>query len=149
MENIWSKINDDIPLYMENICKKYKLVCVKISPIKTALVGKDFALIIAIDRFYAVVSYLQHMYGKDIKVYLCDSYFAEKYDAKDRVNLLSGEGAEYMVRNNIIIIANGLLNKWANVLEGEIDWIEDYKKSKWFSEQKISLREISKIEQYF
>lgn len=148
MENIWTKINDDIPLYMENICKKYKLVCTKISPLKTALVGKKFALIIAIDRFDATVSYL-HMNDEDVKVYLCDNYFAEKYDANDRVNLLNGEGAEYIVRNNIIIIANGLLNKWTNVLAGEMSWIENYKKSKWFSEQKLSLREMYEIKQYF
>lgn len=91
MENIWTKINDDIPLYMKNVCKKYKLVCIKISPLKTALVGERFALIIAIDRFDATVSYL-HMNGKEVKVYSCDNYFAEKYDANDRVNLLNGEG---------------------------------------------------------
>lgn len=147
MENIWTKINDDVPLYMENVCKKYKLVCIKISPLKTALVGKKFTLIIAIGRFDATVSYL-YMDGKKIRVYLCDSYFAEKYDADDRVNLLNGEGAEYIVRNNIIIIANGLLNKWRGVLDGKMDWIESYKKSKWFSEQKIPLEEIEKIKQH-
>lgn len=133
MENIWVKINDDVPLYMENVCKKYKLVCTKISTLKTALVGEKFALIIAINRFDATVSYL-YMNGKDVKIYLCDNYFAERYDANDRVNLLNGEGAEYIVRNNIIIIANGLLNKWPNVLAGEKKWLENYKKSKWFSE---------------
>ncbi|MBD5541507.1 MAG: hypothetical protein HDR00_10035 [Lachnospiraceae bacterium] len=148
MENIWTKINDDIPLYMGNICEKYKLLCIKISPLKTALVGKKFALIVAIDRFDAKVSYLC-INGKEIRVYLCDNYFAEKYDENDRVNLLSGEGAECIVRNNIIIMANGLLNKWRNVLEGERDWLENYKKSKWFSEQKLPLKEIMKIEQYF
>lgn len=147
MENIWTKINEDIPLYMEGICEKYKLACIKISPLKTALVGEKYALIIAIDRFEATVSYLCRD-GKEIKLYSCDNYFAEKYDADDRINLLGGEGAENMVRNNIIIIANGLANKWRNVLEGETDWIENYKKSKWFSVQKLLPEEIEKIEQH-
>ena len=148
MENIWTKINDDIPLYMKNICKRYKLFCIKISPLKTALIGKRFALIIAIDRFYATVSYL-YMEEKKIKVYSCDNYFAEKYDDNDRINLLDGEGAERIVRNNIIIIANGLANKWTNVLKGEIDWLENYKKSEWFSMGRLLPEELEKIEQYF
>lgn len=148
MENIWTKINNDIPLYMEDICKNYKLFCIKISPLKTALIGKRFALIIAIDRFYATVSYLSTE-EKTIKVYSCDNYFAEKYDDNDRINLLNGYGAESIVRNNIIIIANGLVNKWTNVLKGEIDWLENYKKSKWFSVERLLPEELEKIEQYF
>lgn len=147
MQDIWTKINDDIPLYMKNICEKHKLFCTKVSPIKTALIGKKFALIIAIDRFYATIDYL-YMDGSEISVYSCGNYFAEKYDASDRINLLSGESTETILRNNMIVIANGLLNKWENVLEGETDWIESYKKSKWFSVEKVLPKEIEKIEQY-
>ena len=127
MKNIWTEINDDIPRYVQNICKKFELVCIKISPLRTALIGKKFALIITVDRFDAVIYYL-HMDGKEIKVYLCDNYFAEKFDAND--------------------IANGLLSKWEDVLKGEKDWIENYKKSKWFSEYKLPSEEMRKIEQY-
>lgn len=148
MENIWSKINDDVPLYMGRICENYKLFCVKISSIETALVGKKYALIIGIDRFYVTVSYL-YMDDKEIKVYSCGNYFAEKYDAGDRINLLNGKGAEILIRNELIIIANGLQNKWKNVLEGKIEWIENYKKSKWFSVDRLLPEEIEKIERYF
>lgn len=145
MENLWTKINDDVPMYMKKICEKYHLVCVKISSIKTALVGKKFALIIAIDRFDASVYYL-HMEGKEIKIYFCDFYFGQKYDADDRGNLLEGKGAEIEVRNNLIIIASGLLNKWGNVLSGEKEWLEDYKKSNWcFEERSFLPEEIEKI----
>lgn len=148
MENVWVKINNDVPKYMKDVCDKYNLFCVKVSSLKTALVGEKFALVIAIDRFYATVSYL-YMEGKNIKKYSCGNYFAEKYDNDDRINLLAGEGAENIVRNNLIIIANGLSNKWRNVLEGERGWLEDYEKSKWFSVERLLPEEISKIEQYF
>ena len=68
MNNIWTRINDDVAMYMKSICEKYKLVCIKISPLKTALVGEGFALIIAIDRFDATVSYLHN--DSELQVYL-------------------------------------------------------------------------------
>lgn len=146
-QDIWTKINDDIPLYMKDICEKYKLFCTKISPIKTALIGKKFALIVAIDRFDIGIDYL-YMDGSKINVYSCGNYFAEKYDANDRINLLNGEGADIYVRNDIIINVNGLLNKWGNVLEGKTDWIESYKKSAYFSVVRLLPEEIEKIAQY-
>ena len=51
MDNLWTNINDNIPMYMNKICKEYNLVCVKISPLKTAMIGDEFAIMIAIDRF--------------------------------------------------------------------------------------------------
>ena len=39
MDNLWTNINDNIPMYMSKICKEYNLVCVKISPLKTAMIG--------------------------------------------------------------------------------------------------------------
>lgn len=97
MENTWTKINDDVPFYMEDICRNHNLVCVKISDLQTALVGKDFAIVIGIDRFYAEVSYW-HKQGRRIKEYACGNYFAERYDANDRVCLLEEEGENWQYR---------------------------------------------------
>ena len=58
MDNLWTNINDNIPMYMSKICKEYNLVCVKISPLKTAMIGDEFAIMIAIDRFDIEIYYL-------------------------------------------------------------------------------------------
>lgn len=142
--NIWEKANEDIPYYMKKICDAYGLRCIKISPLKTAVVGEKYALIIAVDRFDAKVSYLDIDKEKRT-LYLCDNYFAEKYDADDRVGLLDGEGADIIVRNNIIVISNGLASKWADVLRGDKRWILNYKKSKWFSIGNLLPAEEKKI----
>ena len=65
MENLWTNINDDIPMYMKEVCKEHNLKCVKISSLKTAMVGNGFAIMIAIDRFDIEIYYL-HKKGKDI-----------------------------------------------------------------------------------
>lgn len=142
MENIWTKINNDTPQYMKLICENYNLFCMKISPLKTALVGKNYALIIAIDRFDVDVSYWNRRDGKN-ELYFCNNFFAEKYNAEDRKNLLEGNGSEIIVRNNLIVIASGLASKWSNVLAGDLNWLDDYKNSRWYESGKLTLEEES------
>lgn len=147
MENIWTKINDEIPTYIKSLCEKYKLLCIKISPLKTAIVGRGFALIIAIDRFDTDIFYV-YKEGKNMILYSCGNYFAEKYNQEDRVNLLSGSGADILVRNDIIVTTNGLISKWGDVLEGKREWIDKYKKSSRYSVGRLQDIEINKIEPY-
>ena len=85
MDNLWTNINDNIPMYMNEICKEHKLECVKISPLKTAMVGEGFAIMIAIDRFDIEIYYL-YKKDRDIVKYSCGSFFAQAYDSHDREN---------------------------------------------------------------
>lgn len=147
MENIWTKINDEMPTYVKSLCEKYKLFCVKISPLKTAIVGKEFALIITIDRFDTDVFYV-YKEGKNMILYSCGNYFAEKYNEEDRVNLLCGSGADILVRNDIIVTTNGLISKWGDVLEGKREWIDKYKKSSRYSVGRLADAEVKKLETY-
>ena len=96
MDNLWTNINDNIPMYMSKICKEYNLVCVKISPLKTAMIGDEFAIMSAIDRFDIEIYYL-YKRDPDMGKYPCGSFFAQAYDSQDREDLLSGEGADIYI----------------------------------------------------
>lgn len=111
MDNLWTNINDNIPMYMNKICKEYNLVCVKISPLKTAMIGDEFAIMIAIDRFDIEIYYL-YKKDPDMGKYPCGSFFAQAYDSQDRENLLSGEGADIYIKNCLRIVAKGLVSKF-------------------------------------
>lgn len=137
MDNLWTHINDDIPIYMRELCKEHNLKCVKVSVIKTAMVGDKFAIIIAIDRFDIEIYYL-YKKGKDIVKHPCGSFFAQAYDSKDRENLIRGEGADVYIRNCLLITANGLASKWADVLEGDIKWLEKYRSSSRYAVEKLT-----------
>ena len=63
----------------------------------------------------------------------CGNFFAEKYTYEDRQNLLEGEVAENIILNNLKVIASGLESKWETLLQGDLNWIEDFRKSKWYS----------------
>lgn len=109
----------------------------KVSSIKTALTKGDFAIVIFIDRFSAGFDYvLRDNEGRNIE-YGCNNFFAEKHDEKDRVGLIKGKNrtAKDYIINDLIIIRNGFENKFAYLLEGDKKWIEEYRKSKWFSER--------------
>lgn len=148
MENLWTNINDDIPMYMSELCKEHNLKCVKVSAIKTALVGDKFAIIIAIDRFDIEIYYL-YKAGNDIVKHPCGSFFAQAYDSKDRENLLSGEGADVCIRNCLLITAKGLTGKWKNVLEGDTKWLEEYKNSSRYAIEKLTSDEVEALAKNF
>ena len=123
------------------------MFCLKIAPLKTAIVGKKFALIITIDRFYTDVDYV-YKEDENILLYSCGDFFAEKYNEEDRVGLLSGNGADILVRNDIIVTVNGLANQWGDVLEGKREWIDKFKKSSRFSVGKLANAELKQLEPF-
>lgn len=148
MDNLWTNINDNIPMYMNEICKEHKLECVKVSPLKTAMIGDEFAIMIAIDRFDIEIYYL-YKKDRDKVKYPCGSFFAQAYDSHDRENLLRGEGADISIKNCLIIAAKGLASKWENVLEGDTKWLEKYKSSSRYAKENLTTDEREVFEKYF
>lgn len=140
MDNLWTNINDNIPMYMNKICKEYNLVCVKISPLKTAMIGDEFAIMIAIDRFDIEIYYL-YKRDADMGKYPCGSFFAQAYDSQDREDLLSGEGADIYIKNCLLIVARGLASKWENVLKGDTKWLEKYRSSSRYAKENLTADE--------
>lgn len=137
MNDLWEELNDNVPSYLETIINNYQLKVVKLNHIKTALVNKNYALIISMDRFHVDVDYLTMEDGKKMIKYNISNFLAEKYDEKDRTNLVEGNTAREIIINNLIIINQGLQNKWETILLGGKEWIIKFKQSKWFSEEAI------------
>ena len=133
MKDMWEKINDNIKIYLKEIIDKYNMKVAKINNLATALISKNFALVITLDRFDANVSYVLRAKNNELVILLCDNYFAERYDKDDRKNLIAGDGAEIYIKNSLSVINNGLINKWSDVLEGKYDWIDKFKKSRWYA----------------
>lgn len=140
MDNLWTNINDHIPMYMNKICKEYNLVCVKISPLNTAMIGDEFAIMIAIDRFDIEIYYL-YKKDPDMGKYPCGSFFAQAYDSQDREDLLSGEGADIYIKNCLLIVARGLASKWEKVLKGDTKWLEKYRSSSRYAKENLTADE--------
>lgn len=148
MDNLWTELNKQIPIFLKIIIDEFQLKVIEITEIETALIGSNYAILISIDRFYAEVDYVNRNSANELKKYRCSSFFAEKYDEKDRVNLLEEHGAKEMIANNLTVISRGLLSKWRSILEGNVDWLETYKESSWASESYLHDFEIKKLNHY-
>lgn len=148
MDNLWSKINDELPNYFKEISEKYSLKILHVNKIKTVLIGKGYALLISIDRFSADVDYIRRNENNELVVYECNNYFSQKYDDSDRINLIDGNTAKEIIINDLIIISKGLQSKWEKVLKGDIKWISDFEKSKWFGKRKLNNDEKAVLENY-
>lgn len=144
MENLWTKINESVPQYFDFVSQKFELNFLKISALKTAIIGNKFAIIISIRRFDVDVFYATRIDGKK-EVLQCGNFLAEKYTYEDRQNLLEGEGAENIILNNLKVIANGLNSKWGELLQGDLSWIEDFKESKWYSVASLTQDESKEL----
>ena len=147
MGDIWENINNDMPKHMNKIYEKYNLKFVKLSPISTAMVGDDFAIIIGLDRFDALISYVYREKNKLIE-FEFDRYIAMEYDSDDRKDLIEGDGARTHVTNSLIVIQAGLLSKWSNILEGDKEWIKDYKKSNYYYQRELREGNRKILEKY-
>lgn len=137
MNNLWADLNKDIPKYFHHLAEKFSIQFVKISNLKTALISERYAIVVAIDRFDVDIQYIFRDEKGELVVLGCGNYFAERYDENDRTNLVNGNGAKEIIINNFIVIGNGLENKWEEVLRGDIGWINEYRKSKWYNEKNV------------
>ena len=137
MGDIWTTINGEVPLYMRELCKKYNPACRKISDLETALYNDQCCLIILIDRVNADIHYIIREKGK-LHEYPCRNHFARKFDQEDRNGIITKPTAKSDgVRNDLIVFSQGLDHKWSNVLEGDRKWLEEYKRSAYYSDIRI------------
>lgn len=148
MENIWTKINDHVELYFEDIVKTYGMKAVKIDPLSTALIKNNLALIISIDRFEVDVYYVYRNEKNDLKILSCGSFFAEKYADDDREKLIPINQAGDLIKNYLTVIAHGLKSKWNTMLEGDRTWMIEYEKSNWYTEEELKPEEEKILSQY-
>ena len=114
-----------------DIVKKYGLKEKTIRENVKAFVSSNYVLIIAIGHFEVDVWYStkDELPG----IYDCSNFFAEAYDDSDREGLEKAEDAKTIIKNEFTVISKGLVSKWNNVLEGDTQWIETYKKTLWYS----------------
>ena len=130
--DLHEKINNMVPSYFEKIITQYDFQSVKISEVTTALYKNNFALVIGIDRFNADLTYVYRDKDNRIIELFCDGFFAERYYDPDRKPLSELSTIKDYIINDLVVICDGMLKTWKNVLEGKQDWISDYKLSKWY-----------------
>lgn len=131
----WEKVAKEIPVYFHDACDKYSLTFQNICNYKSALIGEDYAIVFADDRFSVEVFYF-YVDGNEVKKYMCGSFFSLMYDRYEEWDKVV-EGVEASLRKSLIIHAKGMTEKWDCVLSGEKEWIIEALKSPWFAETRV------------
>ncbi len=125
---------DKMQLLSENfaeIVKTYNLKEKKIRNNVMAYISSNYVLMVTIEHFGITLSYSTK---EDLpNMYYCNNFLAEAFDDNDRVGIQLGDDANTRIKNDILVTSRGLVSKWENILKGDTKWLEDYKKSRWYS----------------
>lgn len=138
MNDIWTELNKQIPVYLNEVITKYSLKVVSLGLVRTALVNTQYAIIISLDRFSVDMDFIHKDYNGKLVCFGIGNFLSECFDEKDRKNLIIGTDISSIIYNNLIVINNGLLSKCGDVLSGSLDWINDFSNSKWYNEKKVN-----------
>lgn len=141
-------INLDLKKYLPRINSEFDLKFVWLSTNLTAIVGKNFALIIALDHFYADLWYAIRI-KNEIVILDCDTYLSMRFDKDDiKGPFLEENVAGASIINDLKIIDNGIPNKWADLLNGDTEWLKDLKKSGQYNKIRLVKDEMDILERY-
>lgn len=145
--DMWSDIaSDEIPKYLGDLAKKYNMHFKLASDIEMAMFNEKCCLIFGIDRADGVIIRITFLENGRRVEYEVDQYFTLKFDALDREGIdFKWNHMSEKIRNELLLIARGLDSKWSSVLEGDMSWFEEFKRSCWCHEQHFYIEERNKI----
>ena len=123
-----ARINNMIPDIFEEIIKKYEFKYKRISTLESVLYKEDYAFIMSVDRSHVDIVFLKKEENIIVK-YCIQTFVMKSFDVEDRSNQRVGKDVETNLINYLLIYEKGLQTKWTNMLIGQMDWVEEYKKS--------------------
>ena len=90
MNDIWTELNKQIPVYLNEVITKYSLKVVSLGLVRTALVNTQYAIIISLDRFSVDMDFIHKDYNGKLVCFGIGNFLSERFDEKDRKNLIIG-----------------------------------------------------------
>ena len=145
--DMWSDITvNEIPQYLRGLAEKYNMHFKLVFDIEMAMFNEKCCLIFGVDRADGVIirtTFLEN--GRRVE-YEVDQYFTLGFDDSDREGIdFKWSHMSQKIRNELILISRGLDSKWSSVLQGDMSWLEKYKRSAWCHEQHFNIEERNKI----
>ena len=122
--------------------KSFSLKFEVISKEKIALIGSNYLIIFLFHFDDITLFYINRNEKQVLEKININNFVSASIDSKDREGVFPSSSIEATMENNLKILSRSLKNHWSNLLIGKKEWIEDYQKSKFFSDsQKLSLEE--------
>lgn len=128
--------------YFYDIMQSFSLKFEVISKEKIALIGSNYLIIFLFHFDDITLFYINRNEKQVLEKMNINNFVSASIDSKDREGVLPSSSIEATMENNLKILSRSLKNHWSNLLIGKKEWLEDYQKSKFFSDsQKLSLEE--------
>ncbi len=128
--------------YFYDIMQSFSLKFEVISKEKIALIGSNYLIIFLFHFDDITLFYINRNEKQVLEKMNINNFVSASIDSKDREGVLPSSSIEATMENNLKILLRSLKNHWSNLLIGKKEWLEDYQKSKFFSDsQKLSLEE--------
>lgn len=108
------------------IIKEHSLKYADIDEYQAMLLSKSYGFIFTVYRGEVDLDYINQKEGV-YEVFDTSNYFVSQFDANDREGIYWGENVEEKIQADLMLFARGLKNHFANILEGDKKWLEDYR----------------------
>ena len=134
-----------IPVYMADLARKYNMRFKVVSCTEIAMYNEGCCLLLGVDnRDGIILSTVVNDNGKKVE-YHTNIFFRISIDDSDTAGLdLSDKHLSIVILNDLIIISRNLDSKWSKYLQGDMSWLEDYKKHSSYYEYHNYLEERNK-----
>lgn len=109
------------------LIEEYKLNYKVISEEELALFGSNFALVFLMHFDEVSLNYVCRDMDGLLICYDVWSYFLHVFDDKDREELPEYNSAKERIDVSFLILSRGLPRHWSFMLNGDCQWLEDYK----------------------
>ena len=132
---------------IQKLANKYALFCTDIGD-NIALIGNDFCILFKFNQGEVNIDYLLVQNG-EIYIYPFNNFIASSFCADDRIGIKREQGLFNYSITDLKILKRGLENHFTDILKGSKNWIESYKKSKYYYEPRImNLEESMEIKEH-
>ena len=136
----------EVPKYLNGLAEKYRMHFKVISCTENAMFNDKCCMIIGIDNRDGVIMNITFLENGRRVEFIMNGFLMKKFDDSDREGI--NPEWKYLperIRNELIIISHGLDSKWSDLLNGDMSWYEDFKKTSFYHELTIYSEERNQI----
>mgnify|MGYP005757594455 FL=1 len=114
------------------LIKAYSFKPISVSENEIGLVGKGFILIFAFDLDNVLLFFITRDENNILKKFNIDNFISISFNEEDRKDIEPARTINEDINNILHIILRGLQNHWKDLLEGNTQWMNQYKMSEYY-----------------
>ena len=145
---LFGRINDRIPIIFEDIIRRYGFNFEKITSSSSIMYKADYGFVMSIDRDYVDINFLRKE-GNIIMTYWIQGFLIQKLDDNERSRNEEERTLETYLLGYLFTYEKSLQTKCKSILMGQMDWVDDLKKTPICDIRELNAKEYEKYGKFF